>query len=269
MKNLSIFLVFVFLLSCTTNAQEKKNPLEGTTWELTSSKWMREDTTFTFPASPYDQVIAIYGKTHFCFVRQDTSLKLDMSILGTYSVDGDNIIHTFKMAPYYKDIGSSFTVEFQIEGDQMIQKAGDYHFAGYKFKGSDQVWSRTTKAQDKKNPLEGTTWENISLKITGDTLITEPQSKYQQALQFYGKTYYAVVVQDTSRKYSHFFVGTYQYNGDSYMSTTIMYPHYEDIGKSVKFKFQVDGDKMVVTGADFHSGGHFLKTYREEWKRID
>ena len=122
---------------------------------------------------------------------------------------------------------------------------------------------------EKENPLEGTTWEAVSLKITGDTIITQPQSKYERAIQFYGKTHYAVVVQDTSLKYSHFFVGTYQYNGDSYMSTTIMYPYYEDIGKSVKFKFQVDGDKMVVTGADFHSGGHYLKTYREEWKRID
>jgi len=141
MKLLSTILIFVFLLSFTTSAQEKKNPIEGTC-ELTSANWEREDTTFTSPASPYDRVIVIYGKTHWAYVGQDTSRNVFMSLSGTYSVDGDNYTVTLKMAPNYKDIGTSFTHKFQIEGDQLTVISKDYHFGGYKWKGFDQVWKR-------------------------------------------------------------------------------------------------------------------------------
>jgi hypothetical protein len=160
-------------------------------------------------------------------------------------------------------------MEFQIDGDKMIQKTGDYHWAGYKWKGFDQVWSRTTKAQDEKNPLEGTTWEGISLEVVGDTTFTFPNSPYGRSVLLYGKRHYAVVVQDTSLKSSHFVIGTYNYNGDSISYTIMMYPNYEDIGFSHSYKVQNEDDKMVITGENLHYYGHDFKTYREEWKRID
>ena len=142
MKILSTFLVVVFLLSCTTIEQEKKNPLEGTTWELTSGKWVREDSTLTFPNSPHDQAIIIFGKTHYSLVAQDTSRDYNWFILAKYTVDGDNLTPTFKMAINYKEIGSSFTGKIQIDVDQLIIEATDYNIGDYKWKNYREVWKR-------------------------------------------------------------------------------------------------------------------------------
>ena len=122
---------------------------------------------------------------------------------------------------------------------------------------------------EKSNPLEGTTWEAISLKVTGDTIITLPQSSYERTILLYGKTHYAVVSQDTSLKDSHYEVGTYICKGDSLTYTLLIFPYYEDIGKSFKNNFQIEGNKLVVTGENLHYYGKDWKTYREEWKRID
>jgi len=269
MKLLSTFLIIVLLLSCMTFAQDKMNPLEGTTWELTSGKWVREDTTFIFPTSPYHQEILIYGNTHWAYVSQDTSLEHDNAILGTYSVDGDNVTQIYKMAPGYKDIGSTLIYKFQIKRDQLILKTEDYYWAGYKWKGFDHVWSRTTKAQEKKNPLAGTTWEGISLEVKGDTTFTFPNSPYDRSVLLYGKRHFAIVQQDTSRESSHFVIGTYNYNGDTISTTIMMYPNYEDIGFSHSFKVQIEDDKLVITTENLHYYGRDFKSYREEWKRID
>jgi len=142
MKFLSIFLVFVFLLSCTTSAQENKNPLAGTTWELTSGKWSREDTTFTFPASPYDQTIIVYGKTHFNLVAQDTSRNVSELLSATYTIDGNNYNFTIKMHPIYEAIGTSVRLKLEIEGDQLIKKAAGIHAYGYEWKEWHSVWKK-------------------------------------------------------------------------------------------------------------------------------
>ena len=142
MKILSLFLVIVFLLSCTTIAQEKSNPLEGMTWELTSGEWSRGDTTFTFPNSPYDRYILIFGKTHYSSVGQDTSRNVSSSQVGTYSIDEDNITFTAEMYSYYADIGKPFTWKYQIEGDQLIFKATDFHFVGHDWKELHEVYKR-------------------------------------------------------------------------------------------------------------------------------
>jgi len=141
MKFLSIFLVFVFVFSSSTFAQEKKNPLAGTTWELTSGKWSSEDTTLVYPNTPYDRTIMIYGKTHWTHVRQDTSRKVSSSSSGTYSVDGDNLTVTLEMSRSYGDIGKSVDYKFQIEGNQQIIEAKSIRYNGHDWK-SDQVWKR-------------------------------------------------------------------------------------------------------------------------------
>jgi hypothetical protein len=84
----------------------------------------------------------IYGKTHWAYVNQDTSRKVFIATVGTYNVDGDNTTHFVKMASNYDDIGTSFNMKFQIEGDQVTFKATEYHFGGYKWIGFDQVWKR-------------------------------------------------------------------------------------------------------------------------------
>ena len=138
--------LFICLLGCKAKMDvelEKSNPLAGTTWELSSGKWLREDTTFTRPTSPYDQAIMIYGKTHWTYVSQDTSLrKFITSMSGTYSVDGDNMTHTLEICGSYEDIGKSFNYKFKIDGNQLILKIKEYRFFGYDWKEAHQVWKR-------------------------------------------------------------------------------------------------------------------------------
>ena len=130
--------------------------------------------------------------------------------------------------------------------------------------------SSTVGAQEKMNPLEGTTWEKVSGEATfGDSTFTSPQSNYDRAIIVYGKTHFAYVGQDTSRKSSNSFAGTYIYKGDRCTYTLTMYPYYEDIGHSFTLKVQIEGDKMVITGADLHFYGRDWKTYREVYKRLD
>ena len=120
-----------------------------------------------------------------------------------------------------------------------------------------------------QNPHEGTTWESISFKATGDTILEGPQSDYERGILIYGKTHYALTIQDTSRDESHYVVGTYIYKGDSCTYTLVMHPYYEDIGYSWTYKIQIEGDTMVATGEDLHFEGHDWKTCQEVYKRID
>jgi hypothetical protein len=142
MKFLSIFLILVFLLSCTASAQEKKNPFAGSTWELISAKYEREDTTFIFPNSSYEQAIMIFGETYYNIVQQDTSRNVNLYVSCTYNVDGDNFTLTPKMHHVYEGIGKTFNLKFKIEGDQLIYKATDWHFGGYVWKAFHQEWKR-------------------------------------------------------------------------------------------------------------------------------
>jgi len=270
MKILCVILILVFILSFSTSAQETKNPLAGTTWELTSGTWVREDTTITSPSSSSDQAIIIFGKTHYCLVAQDTSRDFSWFVLAKYTVDGNKFTTTFKMVSDPTVIGTSFTPVFQIEGDQLIIEASDYYTGAYKMKNYREVWSRMTSAQEKKNPLVGTTWEGISLKAIGDTTFTFPNSPYDRSVLLYGKRHLAIVQQDTSQESSHFVVGTYNYNGNSISNTIMMYPNYEDIGRSFpNNKIQIEDDKMVLSTENLHYYGYDFKTYHEEWKRID
>ena len=142
MKFLSIFLVFVFLLSCTTSAQEKENPFAGTTWELTSGKWSNEDTTLIFPNSPFDREIGVYGKTHFNLVHQDTSRNVSWGFSAIYTIDGDNYTIIPKMSDTYEAIGKPYNLKFKIEGDQLFIEAAGVHAFGYEWKEWHAVWKR-------------------------------------------------------------------------------------------------------------------------------
>lgn len=122
MKFLSIFLVFVFLLSSTVIAQEKKNPLEGT-WELVSGKATWADTSETYPETDDWRMIKIISKKHFVFVNQDTSGEGSSGFGGgTYSLEGDSYTeHIEFFAPPYLDfIGKSFSFKSEVKGDQWI-----------------------------------------------------------------------------------------------------------------------------------------------------
>ena len=121
MKFLSIFLVFVFLLSCTTIAQEKKNPIEGT-WEMVSSKWSDPDTTNLWPVTDYDRQIKKISRTHFVWISQDTSREGVYGFGGgKYTLDGDK--YTEHIEIFYDPtwIGKSLTFTMKVEGDTLIQ----------------------------------------------------------------------------------------------------------------------------------------------------
>ncbi len=114
-------MVFVFLLSCTTSAQEKKNPIEGT-WELVSAKWTSPDTTSLFPITDHDRQIKMISRSHFVWISQDTSRK-DVNGFGggKYTLDGDKYTEHIEIFYDPRGIGKSFTFKMKVEGDTLIQ----------------------------------------------------------------------------------------------------------------------------------------------------
>ena len=104
------------LYSCAT---EKKVPVEGA-WELISQEITTSDSVYTFPASEFERQIKIIGKTHFAFVRQDTS-QSDPSLAGgggRYTFD--NGIYTEYMEFFENPalVGTTLHYNCQFEGDR-------------------------------------------------------------------------------------------------------------------------------------------------------
>ncbi len=121
MKFLSLFLVFVFLLSSSTIAQEKKNPIEGT-WELVSGKWSDPDTTYLFPITDSGRQIKMISRTHFVWMSQDTSRKDVYGFGGgKYTLDGDKYTEHIEIFYDPRGIGKSLTFKMRVEGDTLIQ----------------------------------------------------------------------------------------------------------------------------------------------------
>ena len=87
MKYLSLFLVFVFVFSSSTFAQEKKNAFEGT-WEWVSSEYTMGDSIDIGPKSKFHKGMAIYGKTHVLAIWQDTSKKDYFYVAHKYTIEG-------------------------------------------------------------------------------------------------------------------------------------------------------------------------------------
>jgi hypothetical protein len=273
MKILNVFLIFIFLLSCTTTEQEIKNPFERTTWELTSGKWVREDTTLSFPDSPYDQDIMIFGKTHFSIVGQDTSRKTSYVESGKYSIEGDNFNFAIEMHFDYDEIGKSNVYKFETEGDQLIFKRKGYRYGGYNYKEGYEVWSRMTSAQEKKNPLEGTTWEMGSAEYTwGDSIMINPTSNFHKGLSISGKTYTLGTWQDTSKQ-NTFYVGhRYTIEDDTVIFKIIFWPDSRYIGRTIKLKYEMIENELILNGViptkKWGLQENDMKLH-EVWKRID
>jgi hypothetical protein len=124
MKFLSLFLVFVFLISCTTSAQEKKNPIEGT-WELVSGKWSTPDTTMLWPTTDSGRQIKMISRTHHVWIYQDTSQTDGYGFgAGKYTLDGDKYTEHIEFwggAIQKNLIGKSLTFTMKVEGDKLIQ----------------------------------------------------------------------------------------------------------------------------------------------------
>jgi hypothetical protein len=120
MKCLSLILVFVLLLSCTTSAQEKKNAFEGT-WEWVSSEYTMGDSTDIGPKSKFHKGMAIYGKTHILAIWHDTSKKDYFYVAHKYTIEGDSII--FKIIFWPDDsryIGRTFKYKYEIKENELI-----------------------------------------------------------------------------------------------------------------------------------------------------
>jgi len=120
MKFLSIFLVFVFLLSCTTSAQEKKNPLEGT-WKPIISDLILADTTIKESSIELSGHAKIINKTHFATLFNGSTIQPSFFNGGKYDITEGT--YTEHIEYWLSDttttyIGRSFTFESKIEGDQ-------------------------------------------------------------------------------------------------------------------------------------------------------
>jgi hypothetical protein len=119
MKFFSLFLVFVLLSSCTTNAQEKKNPIEGT-WEMISAEYTWGDTTFIRPTSKFHKGMGIWGKTYTLATWQDTS-KQDIFYVGhKYTIEDDTVIFKIIFWPDSRFIGRTLKFKYEIKENELI-----------------------------------------------------------------------------------------------------------------------------------------------------
>jgi hypothetical protein len=120
MKFLSLFLLFVLLLSCSTDVQEKRKPLEGT-WELVSGKMTWADSSISYPYSDYHRMIKIISKKHFVFINQDTTGEEYSDFGGgSYSLEGDIYTEHIEFFSPVDFIGKSFSFNSEVKGDQWI-----------------------------------------------------------------------------------------------------------------------------------------------------
>jgi hypothetical protein len=125
-----VILFSFFSYSCC-----EKNQVEGT-WELVSAKWSYSDTNVVeFPNSEYDREVKMIGKTHFLFIRQDTTNKdLFFSGGGTYKLEGNRYTETLDVASWGTDIGSVITYDCQFN-DSMWIMTGPVNVEGEELPG--------------------------------------------------------------------------------------------------------------------------------------
>jgi hypothetical protein len=110
-------MLFLFLsYSCC-----EKNKVEGT-WELVSAKWYYPDSSMAeFPNSEYDREVKIIGKTHFLFIRQDTTNKeLYFSGGGTYTFEENKYTETLNLLSWEGDMGSVATYDCEFRDSMWI-----------------------------------------------------------------------------------------------------------------------------------------------------
>jgi len=135
MKILSTFLIFVFLLTCTLSAQEKKNPIEGT-WELILKKAVYPDTTMTFDISGLRELKIISG-SHFVFVMQSADGKEFIGAGGgRYTYEDNTYTEKFEFSSFLETlpIGKSFKFSARFEGDKFFQTGRLKDDTGYEFR---------------------------------------------------------------------------------------------------------------------------------------
>jgi hypothetical protein len=121
MKLLCIFLAFIFLLSCTSSAPEKRNPFEGTTWEWVSSEYTMGDSTDRGPKNENQKGLGIYGKTHALAIWQDTSNpENNFFVVHQYTIEGDTIIFKILFWPDPRFIGRTFKYKYEIKENEYL-----------------------------------------------------------------------------------------------------------------------------------------------------
>jgi len=123
---------------------------------------------------------------------------------------------------------------------------------------------------EKKNPVEGT-WELISANwIFADTT-QFPNSEYDREVKIIGGKHFLFIRQDTTKNDLFFSGGgTYSFDENKYSETLEFTSWVGDIGSTVTYECQFEGDMWIVTGPIKMEGEERpLWQLHEEWKRIE
>lgn len=128
--------VLVLLSSCQTMAPAAAGtPLDGA-WELVSATFSGPDRATSTVTPPQLRSLKVLNDGRFSFitVRQDGTVA--RSSAGRYSVSGNTYTETIDLSNSPPDVGTTFTFEFRIVGDEWHHRggAGDRRF--------DEVWRR-------------------------------------------------------------------------------------------------------------------------------
>jgi hypothetical protein len=131
------FAALILLSSCQTMAPAAASgsPLDGA-WELVSATFGGPDRATSTVTPPQIRSLKVLNDGHFSFitVRQDGSVV--RSSAGRYSVSGNTYTETIDLSNAPGDVGTTFTFEFQVVGDEW------HHRGGKADRRFDEVWRR-------------------------------------------------------------------------------------------------------------------------------
>jgi hypothetical protein len=119
----AISLIILFTIVIYTSCQNSdvsitSNPLEGV-WKFESRK-LATGTNIPNLDERYTQSYKFISKTRFALVTQDTSQNLFWAKTGTYLINGNNYTEKVDVSSSKEQIGTSFTVNFELKSDKWI-----------------------------------------------------------------------------------------------------------------------------------------------------
>jgi hypothetical protein len=116
---LFLFFALIIYTSCqNTDVSNTSNPLEGV-WKF-ESRELAAGTNIPNLDERYTQSYKFISKTRFALVTQDTSQNLFWAKTGTYLINGNNYTENVEVSSSRKQLGTSFTVTFELKGDTWI-----------------------------------------------------------------------------------------------------------------------------------------------------
>lgn len=115
-----LLVIPILFLGCD---EKDDSPIEGV-WELMEAKWDFNGTVTDFERSDDVRMVKIFTEGHFTFLnlKADTICNNTFGGHGSYTIDETTFTEKLDFMFYEGDDGKSFTYEYVIKGDTLVQE---------------------------------------------------------------------------------------------------------------------------------------------------